>query len=1529
MGETIIENYTLLSFNYIYLNKLFIGFFTLLEYFLFFIEYNYIITDFKYSFEKNKLDNYFFNKISPLKAFRNFIDNDGKYSFIFLISIIFLQFSFYGFLFIKLQKYHIIQTFLVNFYEVFYFRTFTIFYLDIIVNYIIYCGIHLNQFLYIFLFFICIIYLFLTIYTIYYDFLFFIFFKIKESQEYPFDLLTNHFNIYFLFIKLILVLISQLKRVSVPSQILKHLTVIIIFLFILIFSWYCRKLYKYPFLGITNFTLHKFRLSLLTICVLWTINSLTGNYIYQNNYYFIGICFFIFIIIFFLFLSLDVYLKIIIKNLKPINQLIYIIYLKNNLSDEKIKTYIEKLEFHLSICGKCNFCIAYLNIKRKKIYFKKTTTVIKKKDKFHISQYDNILYFYFKSFYSMFKNEIQNSKLKDFDKIPEIFYDLFSIYQYCFISRTLTYKLKNKMSNLLYKYKNSDQNILLNIKCIYLELFDTKDETTLNIVGNIKLYLLFVNNLNFIIDRINRYFKNEVKSPLNFIKLGMDIQNLKNKKYIEFLRTKQKSNDYCIDLITYILEEVTNISINQEKGFMKDSILLNEEILNLYYNKANNIIISCNMKKNSLIIEKTGKDMIQYVGKEFYSLFPREFRNEGIKKLKQSMKSKDKLKTFDFLINSELQNQEDIELDESPIKNGINYSKNVNRKYKRFVMKYKLYFDDLEKDEFYINGEYFSKSDELIITKIFNNKKNIFQTKRLSMNKIEGEYIFSISLKKKKEEILMKNQRLSIMSLSSYHKNLKRGSTTALIKINEIFKKTCEGDIIINNSTFKLLYHINGVGCKYNIYSSSKNFKNTYIEETIVSGIFEEEKNNIYMKLGENASIASFNSQSSISSHPQKEKMLMVVKLENRYKQYQSRFVSITKISFFFCIAMIIYCIICIISELYKNQKLLNSYSVYTQLRALNRLFYNTITSILAINCIGKPGEENCINYYQLYSDNFNKKYNINFPSFNYSVYENPYKVYDYGTGLIKLKQKIYQLGDPVVNNIFNNEFIYTYISIKNSQIKTNNSTTTFVGALEILFNGLIVILESGKYTNHSVYIFSMANFDFSNVYNQEHLEDWQMEYYNLVMNYEKYLETWVTIQISVGDNTNNRLKSLSNTVIIFLNISNFCHIFLFCLLYFFIYSFENLFKMSINKLMKKFEDKKFVEFFIYKYHNLKILLKFFEQNPISILHDIQGLYSEFFRQNQTNKKEKIKDENEFKKEIEIVEEKNYFPLSAYRVITGKYLILILFIFAYYLLLFLIFLVIWYKDVKDTLNVFNIITDNTVAACSGYNMFALCQIMLLANQTQSEISINMKYDKDNYLFYESTRSLFCILDLERRRQNVKHLIKTTNDFIDLNCNTFYSDINDKRFEEVDLNNPEINFRKKYPDFCKFFHILEYKNDQIFYKPIFYEINKYIASLNKRSYDDYIDYLINGNLFYMCDLQFLIYRPFRSWFNDVVYNDAINNSINLEKTILFSNLFITIISEFIIFGILYIQVFGKLKNTNSILIAVKNIFKIVK
>ncbi len=176
MGESPFQNYALLSFNYIYLNRIFLAVLSFIEYFLFFVEYIYILTDFKYSFQSNKLDNYFFKEISPLKFYRNFIDKDGKYSLFSLFGILFLQLSFFGFIFSKIKNFPFLITFLVNFYDLFFFRTLAMFYYDIIINYIIYFGAHLDYFLNFIFLVISFFYLLLALYLNYKFFQFFIFF---------------------------------------------------------------------------------------------------------------------------------------------------------------------------------------------------------------------------------------------------------------------------------------------------------------------------------------------------------------------------------------------------------------------------------------------------------------------------------------------------------------------------------------------------------------------------------------------------------------------------------------------------------------------------------------------------------------------------------------------------------------------------------------------------------------------------------------------------------------------------------------------------------------------------------------------------------------------------------------------------------------------------------------------------------------------------------------------------------------------------------------------------------------------------------------------------------------------------------------------------------------------------------------------------------------------------------------------------------------------------------------------------------
>ena len=158
------------------------------------------------------------------------------------------------------------------------------------------------------------------------------------------------------------------------------------------------------------------------------------------------------------------------------------------------------------------------------------------------------------------------------------------------------------------------------------------------------------------------------------------------------------------------------------------------------------------------------------------------------------------------------------------------------------------------------------------------------------------------------------------------------------------------------------------------------------------------------------------------------------------------------------------------------------------------------------------------------------------------------------------MKKQIYKLNDPKVNKDFNGEFNFTLMSLNNNKLITVNLTTTFVGALEILVNSFTILTSNETYETQPVYIITLKNsehdYDFSNILEPIKIQNWQFEYYSLVINYQKYLNTWVTVQINCGENTNDRLRELSKIVIIFLCLFAFFHLLLFffiVLLHFFI----------------------------------------------------------------------------------------------------------------------------------------------------------------------------------------------------------------------------------------------------------------------------------------------------------------------------------------------------------------------------------------
>ena len=1598
-------NYFTLSYKYIIKNSKTHFIFSFLELYINLIEFISYLTLMSESFDKNFIENFYLNNFSLIYYFRKYIqNNDFKYpiySIVIILIIQILNIIYYYCDFLK--KFDNLNKIVINFYDIFYFRIFSILTLDIIFNFILFywnkksknilnSGFIILFLLLFFLFFVNILnnYVYNIIYI-----------KIKgdNNDSYPFDFLTNIYYFLNIIFKIFLTFAHNIYITSSNKNLIYLILIILIllnwiqvFFFLFIFK-------KFPFLIINNFILHKFRFCFNIFISLWGISVNFKTYSIEIYYYIISLSFFLLSCTFFFYFNLDNFLKNKINNLDSKTNLFYILTLKNMNQINLLKIYIQNVNYHRSLCGNCDFCMNLENIinkqikenfvitrtftskinnfssfvstyKKKNINFKETENLLLKENN-EINQNENeMLNNFYKAFLKNFRKEIQSKSIKKLNESSnifpdEIFYDFLSVFQYIFNFNGITYKLRFKISNLLKKYIKINNTVAFNIHLIYNELYEKDDKNNnnnnndSNIIENIKIYVYFSNKLRLIINNIIHFILDNLKSPMKFLELGKSIYEILNKKNLQTLKSRQKSNDYCIDLISYSLEEITNIPLNNDKGFIKDTIFINGEIYNFNFINSKNIIIEFNPQKNVFKIIKTGNDLIKFVGMDFIYLFPHEFREEGKKKLIKSLKENKKIKNFDFLIldnkfeDEENNNNENIEKssennNENENKNNFikfsnisnNDDKNVPQKhFDRIFIKFKLIFDNLENSEnFYINGEYNYRFDEIIVTrKLYKSYSKIFV--KNCNEKIGEEYLYNVSIKKINNITKRQKNKEKLKTFIGETNNLNEDkSNRNLIKLNNYFAKRNEREIVMSDMCFYRIFELKTKNYIYYVYGTEKNAEEIKKIQTKI------DENNVYLEIDndtfnnlnkDNLSLAmTFNSQSSIASHNnmQNDKKLLTIQ-EKKYKAYQNRFVNITKITFLFCIVMITFCIIALVVELKGNSKLLDSYSVYTDLRALNRLFYNTVTSILAVNCIGIPGEKGCVNYYELYNKNFYEKYGIDYPSFNYSIYENKIKVASYETKLIALKKQIYKLNDPKVNKDFNGEFNFTLMSLNNNKLITVNLTTTFVGALEILVNSFTILTSNETYETQPVYIITLKNsehdYDFSNILEPIKIQNWQFEYYSLVINYQKYLNTWVTVQINCGENTNDRLRELSKIVIIFLCLFAFFHLLLFFLLYYYIFSFENLYIMSVNKIMNKLDNDNFTTFYINKYDCLSYLMKFFDKNPLILFKELDSFYNEYKRGNSPKKdsKEREKEEDE-----DIFDNKNksleVFSLNSYRIITFKFYVLIFFIIFYYLSLFIIFLTIWVMKVDMILNVFNIITDNTVCACSGYNMFALCQIMLLGNISEAEISKNMEYEGNNYIEFETIRSNNVIQTLSKRSDLVGGMIKNSNYFMDFNCDSFYSDINDGNFNKVNEKYPLQGFKEKYPEFCKYFQILKYNSDYLFYKPVYYEILKYLFFMKDNSYEFYIDFLINGNLFFMCDLQFLLYRPFRSWYNDVIYGDAINASINLEKVLLFTNLGLTIASEVIIFIIIYFFLFARLRHINGILTAVKNVFKII-
>ena len=367
----------------------------------------------------------------------------------------------------------------------------------------------------------------------------------------------------------------------------------------------------------------------------------------------------------------------------------------------------------------------------------------------------------------------------------------------------------------------------------------------------------------------------------------------------------------------------------------------------------------------------------------------------------------------------------------------------------------------------------------------------------------------------------------------------------------------------------------------------------------------------------------------------------------------------------------------------------------------------------------------------------------------------------------------------------------------------------------------------------------------------------------------------------------------------------------------YYLYSFLNLFILRIDKVIRTLKKEKNKEFFKKKINLLKKLSLLYQVNPNSILKEIDKIYKKF---ELLKKKELIPT---FSKPVNIIKKKKdkLFTWSTYFEILSHYFKNNIYIMLYYIFIFILFMLLWSRRINATKNIIEIIKDVDNAESAGFNGLSLVQLMYFANQTEKNLGILLQNETNNYLsnlFVEAFSTFY----IYNRRS--KGLIYPISNYFIPNCKNFYEKSNDN-FIELISEEKRFNFKDGIIDICEKKFFWEYPDEKIFLQSLFFNLHSFVKLMKQGIPTDYIDKIINSNLFGIFDMEFLLYRPLRKYMNSKIFNDAITDASHKETIVLVIYLVVSNLTEIILLLVIYFGFIVKIRHLNQNIAKIVSVF----
>ena len=1447
-----------------------------------------------------------FEKISPHK------------NLLFFVFIIAISDSLY--LFIKLKKFkinNIFLTIIINFLELFFFRTGSLLLFSMFIN--------LKNNLII----IGLIFFIFHLYLVFNNFIYnHLYYFVPEFIDYPYDEFSSSFDIILLFIKLLL-------TISTNNSTFGKFCFLVLFITQIFFSFYFLiQIRNKSYLLMKNTFLNKTKLVLFFTKTVITILALIFGNKEIKNILFLIICIFILLIIMvYVYLVYNPFFNITIKNENYLENIFFYLFILSEKNDYEF-IIRSKINDHYEKCGLCELCKKYTKYKYKKIM------VNEEKEKLINEENDQ---------------NIKNNDVDKYNKINDLFdviYDGKNKYFHLMKTIILNYKRKGKeslynnayyyinFSFLIYlDYEKNNINLSLNEKLI-LEVLNREKCSFLDNHETQITQLLLCNNFISLSRNIFNMFKEIINSELNFnrvkkiIELSSLLNKMKNPEYKKNLFSHKLENisnsKHLVLICSIIYEEIFNITLNNSQLPIRENIQPLEDIFYNNSNKINKTIsLSLKITNKTCKIIRAGKGLYSDLNANLFDLFPLAFKEYQINlfmnrilnfdNMSNEVKTKEirgnnvliKEKAQRMNIKNEKGNMRSSKNKSEFVEIKLILSENISFKmyYKLLTLKLTPLFNNDNNNFILLDGFYYFKKNIVITHQDFGENPNA------------KEEILGVSEPKLEKESEKNSELMSFKKYVNWQNN-QGYMLSKILSFNESLK-------------YYYIYHITKKDkeiMKKKRQNKSDEINESEEEEEQISN-HKNKSEKIQQLIEDNASISSQQTGSSFNGGVTGLKILNK-KNENMFEY--GGFNKLKKIIFFIIFSAII---ILIFEYFYlislKNETDSNNNSLL-KYREFYKLYFQLFSSTLGIACIY---QNKCISLTEIYIDKY--------------LSDNPEEMFNY-TLFILIQNQILSkqllekrsylnnihkyIGNEKYNKLFGREINYYRISQNTYGQKVVFNLTSvkikFSEAILIICNSF-EILNSGNYNpikilNKPENPFSLLN---DNNDHNIYLTDNQKEFYEMLLNYRNYYKGFNDI----NDGLTEILYSKSNFFQVFIYIYLTFNILLILIIGTSVHIYTILFERMLIKIINyinmtinlRNDDFSFSATFSKKIENLETILQFDINDPNKGVQNLNNIYSDYqaylstknkrnaAETNIKNYKKLIKDNkknelDDIPKNERIMTKKDIIALG----ITSIYRSIYYFNFLILIIFYIFLLVIWKNYFTKKYNLNELIKKNKLIESSIYRAINIYDLMVFHNYTINESNImlfpEINKEKNDLIksFYYDLKIAFNSI---KEKNTIKGLYQDLEDISNFTCENFIKMISEniKKIQENDKEKKLNNIIGSLTKLCKFSKITESNDFRTVFQRYFQNLRNGMLSMNDFSNEGIINHIMkDGTL----SKYVIIFNSIIIYVIELAINMPTRNSISkllniLQNLIIISELSFLLLDLIVILFALFLYIKG--------------------